>query len=210
MSYYYWEEVDKKRFGQALKWFERRIFQKVSKGLEINSCLDVGGGAGLKFPVSQGNYTLVEINKAAIALFRQRYPSGNIIEGDFLSLDFKQKYDLILMIQLTADFERIKKAVLKAQALLNDNGLLLFTATNKNSYKGLLYRSDGYAYKASYCQFKEFLSKLKAASVKYYGYGWLPFRRDSNSILIPFLKWFDVLLGKFVSVSPWLLVVLRK
>jgi len=207
---YYWEQCDKKRFGQSLKWFERRVFKQVSKGLEINSCLDIGGGAGGKFPVSRENYTLVEMDEEAIELFRQKYPHGNIIKGDFLAIDFKQKYDLILMIQLTADFECIKKAVLKAYSLLNYNGLLLFTVTNKNSYKGLLYRSDSYAYQASCYLLKEFLSRLDATEIKYYGYGWLPFRRDSDSILIPFLKWLDVVLGKLVSISPWLLVVLRK
>jgi hypothetical protein len=207
---YYWEQCDKKRFGQALKWFERRVFKQVSKRFEISSCLDIGGGAGGKFPVSRENYTLVEMDEEAIELFRQKYPHGNIIKGDFLAIDFKQKYDLILMIQLTADFECIKKAVLKAYSLLNYNGLLLFTVTNKNSYKGLLYRSDSYAYQASCYQLKEFLSRLDATEIKYYGYGWLPFRRDSDSILIPFLKWLDVVLGKLVSISPWLLVVLRK
>jgi 2-polyprenyl-3-methyl-5-hydroxy-6-metoxy-1,4-benzoquinol methylase len=207
---YYWEEVDKKRFGQALAWFERRIFRKVSKNLTIGDCLDVGGGVGSKFPVNCESYMLIDKDDAAITRFQEEHPGKKFIFGDFLTIDFKQKYDLILMIQLFTESENIADVVLKAHSLLNDNGLLLFTATNKNSYKGLLYRSKGVAYKTSYYQLKKFLSTLKSSSIKYYGYGWLPFRRDSNSILIPLLKWVDVLFGKFVSISPWLLVELRK
>lgn len=206
---YYWEEVDKKKFGKSLKWFERRIFAQVIGKRPIQSCLDVGGGAGHKFPVDCEDYTLVEMEPAAIAIFRDRYPGGHFIEGDFLTFNFEREYDLILMIQLSTDAEYIRKMVTKAYSLLRKDGLILFTATNKNSYKGLLY-SKGYAYKESYSALKKFLKTFGASSIRYYGYGWLPFRRDSNSILIPLLKWIDVVFGKFVSLSPWLLIVVKK
>ncbi len=206
---YYWEEVDKKRFGKSLKWFERRVFAKVIKNHPVQSCLDIGGGAGYKFPVNCGNYTLIEKDPEAIAIFRDNYPEGHFIEGDFLTLNLERKYDVILMVQLSTDAEYIRKMVTKASLLLGDNGLMLFTATNKNSYKGLLY-SKGYAYQDSYTSWRRFLEALGVSSVSYYGYGWLPFCRDSDCFLIPLLKWIDIVLGKFVSISPWLLVVLRK
>lgn len=206
---YYWEEVDKKRFGKSLKWFERKIFARVIGNRSIQSCLDIGGGAGHKFPVNCKDYTLVEMEREAIAIFQDRYPEGHFIESDFLAFNFEKKYDLILMIQLSADAECIRKMAAKAYSLLTENGLMIFTATNKNSYKGLLY-SKGYGYQESYSALKKFLKTLGASSVSCYGYGWLPFRRDSNSILIPILKWIDIVLGKFVSLSPWLLIVVKK
>jgi hypothetical protein len=206
---YYWEEVDKKRFGKSLKWFERRTFAKAMGSCQVNSCLDIGGGAGYKFPVNCENYTLIEKDPEAIAIFRDKYPAGHFVECDFLTFNFEKKYDLILMVQLSTDAEYIRKMVTKASLLLGDNGLMLFTATNKNSYKGLLY-SKGYAYQDSYTSWKKFLEALGVSSVSYYGYGWLPFCRDSDCFLIPLLKWIDIVLGKFVSISPWLLIVVRK
>lgn len=206
---YYWEEVDKKRFGKSLKWFERRIFAQVIGKRPIQSCLDVGGGAGHKFPVDCEDYTLVEMEPAAIAIFRDRYPGGHFIEGDFLTFNFEKKYDLILMIQLSTGAKCIRKMVTKAYSLLRKDGLMLFTTTNKNSYKGLLY-SKGYGYQESYSALKKFLEALGASSISYYGYGWLPFRRDSDSILIPLLKWIDIVIGRFVSLSPWLLIIVKK
>jgi ubiquinone/menaquinone biosynthesis C-methylase UbiE len=206
---YYWEEVDKKRFGKSLKWFERRIFAQVIGKRPIQSCLDVGGGAGHKFPVDCEDYTLVEMEPAAIAIFRDRYPGGHFIEGDFLTFNFEREYDLILMIQLSTDAKCIRKMVTKAYSLLRKDGLMLFTTTNKNSYKGLLY-SKGYGYQDSYPALKKFLKTFRASSIKHYGYGWLPFRRDSDCFLIPLLKWIDIVLGKFVSFSPWLLIVVKK
>jgi SAM-dependent methyltransferase len=206
---YYWEEVDKKRFGKSLKWFERRIFARVIRNRRIQSCLDVGGGAGHKFPVDCEDYTLVEMETEAVAIFRDRYPGGHYIEGDFLTFNFEKKYDLILMIQLSADAECIRKMVTKAYSLLTENGVMLFTATNKNSYKWLFY-SKGYGYQESYPALKKYLETLGASSISYYGYGWLPFHRDSDSILIPMLKSIDIFLGKFVSLSPWLLIVVKR
>ena len=206
---YYWEEVDKKRFGKSLKWFERRIFAREVGNRPIRSCLDVGGGAGHKFPVNCKDYTLVEMEPEAIAIFRDRYPGGHFIEGDFLALNLEKKYDLILMIQLSTDAEHINQMVAKAYSLLCEGGLMLFTTSNKNSYKGLLY-SEGYGYKESYPELKKFIETLSALSVKYYGYGWLPFRRNSDCFLIPLLKWIDIVLSKFVSISPWLFVVVKK
>jgi hypothetical protein len=206
---YYWEEVDKKRFGKSLKWFERRIFARVIGNRSIQSCLDVGGGAGHKFPVYCEDYTLIEKEPEAIAIFRDRYPGGHFIEDDFLTFVFEKKYDLILMVQLSTDAEYIRKMVTKAYSLLRKDGLMLFTATNKNSYKGLLY-SKGYAYQDSYAVWKKFLETLGASSISYYGYGWLPFCRDSDSLLIPLLKWIDIVFGRFVSLSPWLLIVVKK
>jgi ubiquinone/menaquinone biosynthesis C-methylase UbiE len=206
---YYWEEVDKKRFGKSLKWFERRIFAQVIGNRPIQSCLDVGGGAGHKFPVNCEDYTLVEMEPAAIAIFRDRYPGGHFIEGDFLTFNFEKEYDLILMIQLSTDAEHINKMVAKAYSLLCEGGLMLFTTSNKNSYKGLLY-SKGYGYQESYPALKKFLKTLGASSISYYGYGWLPFCRDSDCFLIPLLKWIDIVIGRFVSLSPWLLIIVKK
>ncbi len=206
---YYWEEVDKKRFGKSLKWFERRIFARVIGNRPIQSCLDIGGGAGHKFPVNCKDYTLVEMEPEAIAIFRDRYPGERFIEGDFLAFNFEKKYDLILMVQLSADAECIRKMVTKAYSLLAGGGSIFFTTTNKDSYKGLLY-SKGYGYQESYPALKKFLKTLGASSISCYGYGWLPFRRNSDSILIPILKWIDIVFGKFVSLSPWILVIVKK
>lgn len=206
---YYWEEVDKKRFGKSLKWFERRIFARIIGNRPIQACLDIGGGAGHKFPVNCKDYTLVEMEPEAVAIFRDRYPAGHCVEGDFLAFNFEKKYDLILMVQLSTDAESIRKMVTKAYSLLSDNGLMVFTSTNKNSYKGLLY-SEGYGYQEPYSALKKFLKSLGASSIRCYGYSWLPFRRNSDSILIPMLKWIDIVLGKFVSLSPWLLIIVKK
>jgi ubiquinone/menaquinone biosynthesis C-methylase UbiE len=206
---YMWEEVERKRYSKSLKWFERRTFAKAMGICQVNSCLDIGGGVGHRFPVNCENYTLIEKDLEAIAIFRDKYPKGHFIEGDFLTLNLEKKYDVILMVQLSTDAEHINKMVAKAYSLLCEGGLMLFTTSNKNSYKGLLY-SKGYAYQDSYTSWRKFLEALSVSSVSYYGYGWLPFRRDSDCFLIPLLKWIDIVLGKFVSISPWLLIVVKK
>jgi SAM-dependent methyltransferase len=206
---YYWEEVDRKNFGKALKWFERRIFSQVIGNNPIQSCLDVGGGTGHKFPMNCEEYTLIEKDPAAIAIFREKYPTERFIESDFLTCNFDKKYDLILMVQLSADADYIQKMAAKAYMLLRENGMLVFTTTNKNSYKGWLY-SKGYAYQNSYTAWRKFLTSFGASSVCFYGYGWLPFCRNSDCFLIPLLKWIDSVLCRFVSYSPWLLIVVKK
>jgi ubiquinone/menaquinone biosynthesis C-methylase UbiE len=207
---YMWEEVEKKRYSKALKWFEQRTLVKAIGDYRRNSCLDVGGGFGHRFPVNCENYTLLEIDPEAIAIFRRNCPEGHFIEGDFLALNIDKKYDVIIMVQLSTDAEHINKMVAKAYSLLSEGGMILFTTTNKSSYKGLLYSTGWYGYQEPYSALKKFLTTLGASSIKYYGYGWLPFRRDSDSILIPMLKWIDVVLGKFVSISPWLFIVVKK
>jgi hypothetical protein len=183
-----------------------------TRGRGPMSCLDVGGGSGKLFSLCYHSYTLNETDTEAIQRFRELGHEGNVIEGDFLNTEIASRFDLILIIQPMEGGERFRNMLLKAFSILEVNGILCFTFSNRNSYKGVWRRATRgqYAYGATHHEIRSFISSLRPSRVTYRGYAWLPFKRDSDAIAIPALKYWDLFLGRIVSISPWVFAAVYK
>lgn len=97
--------------------------------------LDIGAGTGIfsefvskKFP--KGNFTLIDLSEKMLDIAKVRFTNNTNIKyiaADYLSYDFKEKYDLIisaLSIHHLEDYE--KKALFqKIHSLLKPNGIFV-------------------------------------------------------------------------------------
>lgn len=91
----------KKKLGQHFLKNEDialKIVESLSRTSEYKHVLEVGPGMGVltKYLIENKNYEthVIDIDKESIAYLKTHFPSleKNIIEGDFLALDFKQLF----------------------------------------------------------------------------------------------------------------------
>lgn len=90
-----WDRADKLENFYLLT----QITQLTDTTLENTSILDVGCGTGdmAGFLSSKGikTYLGVDIFEPSIKRAREKYPAAEFIVGDFLSLDFSEKFDFV-------------------------------------------------------------------------------------------------------------------
>ncbi len=99
--------------------------------------LDVGCGDGrLIFELTNEHNLLtgIDLNKESIATAKNnnKYNNVSFIEGDFLSYNFKEKYDAIIFVA-SIHHLNMKEALKKAKELLNQNGLIIIVGLSNPS-----------------------------------------------------------------------------
>ena len=106
----------------------------------------------------------------------------------------------------------------KVSNSLNDSGIIIFTFVNQQSIKSFIKKAffnNSGTYYPGYTSLKNYLkifedNSLRVLDIK--GIGWLPFKINSNSFLIPYcIKFINVLrLNKWISGSPEIIVCVGK
>lgn len=216
---YLWDE------DNPLGYKNRMGLYKTKRELEfIKSCLpnhkleilDIGGGSGrFALPLSKLNHdvTIIDISKDAIDLAKQK----GLMKSYCINLiDFAGKeYDVALVIELFLVTEP-DEVFKNANRLIKKRGILIFVCTNSQSWRYKLHNLrkhktpnyDNY----NLSQYIELLFKNGFVVIKIEGFNWMPFRVNSNNILIPFLEKIEkcFMLNQWLHQSPWFLIACKK
>ena len=194
------------------------INQYANRSMRI---LDIGGGSG-RFAVplyeSGHNVILVEKSREAVDSLSSRCSGVKCIVGEFDKVEFdkEDKFDLILMIEFLLSIKDWPSTFRKVHSLLSDGGAVIFTATNKYSWrllakKAFLREKEDFTI-FSISEHEEILEQSGFGIRDLEGYLWIPCRLASNSVLVDIFAWIEKALGlkRFVGQSPWLLYAVQK
>lgn len=239
-SKYFWDKWNSTAVGLYLREFEERwIKLAFHKNKNIRSVLDVGCGSGqFSIPIYKKgiNVVALEYDKNALLELKGKEEAIPILLGDGKKLPFRnQSFDCMLCIQ-AVDYIDKEKFFFFAEcySVLKDNGLLIFTSSNKNSYKRVVTRLftrigyNPYAHLQSikndpppFMDLKNLRQKLNNSGFtveKISGYYWLPASRYNTSKVVnnySFVSFFTLLermfrLDALHSISPWFFIIARK
>ena len=161
--------------------------------------------------------TCTDISLESLRFCRQRLPDATCIlvrpEDTCLPCEV-DSMDLLLCIEVTSVplYDWIKE---EAARVLRPGGLYVGTFWNRRSYRGLkhLFASTGHDYYAHpYPLWRADMRTRGFTFLHEEGYCWLPFRRDSDSLLIPAATGIERALGlhRLPGLSPWVFCIARK
>jgi 2-polyprenyl-3-methyl-5-hydroxy-6-metoxy-1,4-benzoquinol methylase len=216
---YLWDEKNREGYNN------RSGFYKTKNELDfilkhLNTCpniiLDMGGGSGrFAKPLIQRGHdvTVVDLNAEAIELCKE----SGIIKAycrDIRDL-LPEKFDVVTAIELflvTTPLEVFNAAYDQ----LKTDGILIFVGTNKRSWRYKLHnlrkrKSKNFG-ELTIDEYLELLKWSRFELIDIKGFNWMPFRVNSNNILIPLFTFIERILGlgRWLNQSPWLLVACRK
>jgi len=204
------------RSGKYKTDLERKFINRFLEERTLR-ILDIGGGSGrFAVPLAEiGNLvTVVEPNIEAINISKTRNNSIHYINGTFENYNCDVKFDLILAIEVLGFFSSTEFFIEKAKNLLAVNGLLILSTSNTGSIKYILkqylYQKEinGYTDLKTY---KQIFLKYNLELIDIKGLNWLPFKVNSNSILVPLCKVIInfLFLNYFLKQSPELLICVK-
>ena len=221
---YFWDENNPRSYNNRMGIYKTNIERDfinnyLPSGQKYN-ILDVGGGSGRHvMPLLKKNHSVTIIDKStpAFMLAKERYPSVNYINQDFLTANIRHNlYDLVIAIEVIMYIKNLDFFLLKIHKSLKDNGLLIFTATNINSWRYILrkFRKNRCKYFNEFTpkNYEKVLKKCRFKIITVEGFLWMPFRLNSNNFLIPFFQNFEKILSLnyFIIQSPALLFCAQK
>jgi SAM-dependent methyltransferase len=138
------EERDTAFFEESVREkYEKGIlarFKRVAPDFKPNSILEVGAGIGyllqrtLKdFNLNPESATTCELNKNhAEDLEKQGF---NSISGDFISVDFKKRFDLFIAIDIIEHIKDVSAVPRKIKQLISKDGLALIQVPTRRQVK---------------------------------------------------------------------------
>ena len=184
------------------------------------TALEVGceGGRWSRMLADLGwRVTCTDINPESLRFCQQRLPDATctLVRPEDTRLPCEvESMDLLLCIEVSSVplYDWIKE---EAARVLRPGGLYVGTFWNRRSYRGLkhLFASTGLDYYAhSYPLWKADMRARGFTFLHEEGYCWPPFRRDSNSPLVPAAARIERAIGlhRLPDVSPWVLFIVRK
>lgn len=215
---YLWDDENPSGYKNRMGFYKTKheldfILHSLTK--DPLTILDIGGGTGrFALPLCKLGYkvTNIDIDPIAVELSKMK----GIEESYCINLeDFEGSgYDAVLAIEI---FLVTKPELLmsKANQLLKGNGILIFVGSNTWSWRFYLHKlrkNRSPSYHLNLLQYKELIQKYGFEICRIKGFHWLPFRVNSNNILIPFFEKIEKLfrLDHFLAQSPWLLFSCKK
>lgn len=220
----YWERVAESRWGAYISDVEKRAILKAHdlRG-SPSTMLEIGaeGGRWSEMLSELGWRTAcTDVDEQAMAACQQRIPTAecNVVgaEDDALPC-VSDSVDLLLCIEVPpvmhADW-----FLGEANRVLREEGLVVAVCFNRLSLRGTLVHlkariTGSYDYyQLSYPAWRRLLKHNGYAVVHQEGYCWFPFRRASDSALVPWFVSFERLLGlrRLPSLSPWVVFIARR
>lgn len=202
--------------------FMARYFNYIKRSALI---LDISGGGG-RFSLqlkSQGFRTVTsDINFKSLSYIRNKNHESDaiLVAPGSQNLPFKQEvFDAALCMQVPALVTNDKHFFTNVHCLLRPGGILVVTMTNRLSYKYLFHslrRKDKrkvmrtYRFNVSHILRRATDSGFTILSIQ--GYNWIPFKKESNSALIPFFNKMEEISGlrKLSLISPWIIACFVK
>jgi SAM-dependent methyltransferase len=216
---YLWDISNPEGYNNKSGHYKTRVeYEFIINHLSQNlkRILDLGGGSGrFAVPLKAKGFqvTVIDLNEQAIQICKERH-----IEDSFC-MDFRlfegKGFDVVLAIELflvTTPGEVFKIA----SDSLNDNGLFIFVATNKKSWRYRLHnlrkKKTPNLGEYSLNEYKRMLFAFRFSIIDISGFNWMPFRVNSNNILIPVFAFIEktFFLNQWLTQSPWLIFACRK
>lgn len=218
----FWESLAiSTRWGGYISAIEEKVIRLAHVLAERpTTALEVGceGGRWSRMLTDLGwRMTCTDINPEAIRFCQHRLPDATCIlvspEDTRLPCEV-ESMDLLLCIEVSCVplYDWIKD---EAARVLRPGGLYVGTFLNRRSYRGLkhLFASSEHDYYAhSYPLWRADMRTRGFTFLHEEGYCWPPFRRGSDSPLIPTAARIERAIGlhRIPGVSPWVLCIARK
>lgn len=180
--------------------------------------LDIGGGSGrFAIPLSQMGHcvTVIDKNEEALTILYNRNDHIEIINDDFENFKNDALFDMVLIIETMGSFSDLSLIFNKIHSMINIGGNVIFTALNANSLKykfRQLISHYHYPGVRDYKAYKKLLIDCGFEIVDVSAFNWLPFRVNTNSVLVPFFAKLEQTfhLYKWLTQGPELLFCAKK
>jgi SAM-dependent methyltransferase len=204
------------------------IRQSLGDTARARRLIDLGcGNGGVTLPLHEEGFPAMglDIDRIALAAFRQRSHDVPLVQGDCLCLPFaSSSLGCIVAIHCLDHVDRVQ-FLHECRRVLGQGGLLIFDALNRHSYKLPLKRLrhrdsirsqpgflDKYVDVFSWREVQQALARAGFEVQAVSGYGWIPFAVDSRSKLVNAAAWLERLLrlDRLPSASPRVLVAAWK
>lgn len=203
----------KNRMGKYKTDFEIDFIDSHLKP-EFHKIIDLGGGSGrFALPLIKKGFdvTLVDIDETAIKLAKAVGISNahcqNLLEINEFNFDAALAIELLMV---TNPHSIIKKA----NEIIKPNGLFIFVSANSNSWRFKIrkLKKKNNSHDLSYSRYLDLLKENGFEIIKTEGFMWMPFKVNSNNILIPLFAKIEktLQLGKWKNQSPWIIIVAKK
>ena len=202
------------------KYRTEREFSLIKKHLPNKKMkiLDIGGGSGrFAVPLSQAGHcvTVIDINAEALSILRNRNNNIEIINENFENFENDSLFDMVLMIESMQYFSDLHLLFSKIRSMINLRANVIFTAPNANSLKYKIRKlipHTHYPGVRDYKTYKELLIDCGFEIVDIDAFNWLPFRVNTNSLLVPYFAKLEKTfhLNRWLTQGPELLFCARK
>lgn len=220
----YWEEVAKTSLGSYITDIERRLILFSSSMLsKAGRALEVGceGGRWSRLLADLGwIMTCADVDEKALRVCKEKVPESTCVltsqDSETLPVE-TTSLQLLLCVEVR---QVIQSEWFGAEAarVLQKDGLVVGVFWNSRSIRALFHRADARRtgsvdyYSYSYSAWRKRFKSLGFQFVKEEGFCWLPFKRASNSKLVPFFTGLEraLRLRKLPGLSPWVMFVARK
>jgi|LGVE01.1.fsa_nt_gb 2-polyprenyl-3-methyl-5-hydroxy-6-metoxy-1,4-benzoquinol methylase len=180
--------------------------------------LDIGGGSGrFAIPLTEMGHcvTVIDINEEALSILCNRNDNIEIINDNFEKFKNDGLFDMVLMIETISYFSDLSLIFNKIHSMINVGANVIFTAPNANSLKYKIRQLiPHYHYPGvrDYKTYKKLLIDCGFEIVDINAFNWLPFRVNTNSLLVPFFAEMEQVfhLNRWLTQGPELLFCARK
>jgi ubiquinone/menaquinone biosynthesis C-methylase UbiE len=226
-SSFHWDVVNVRAMGQYLTRVEGRFIQQLLAARpRPQLVLDIGGGSGrFAVPLYEAGYQLLVLDVDATPLrilVRSEPGIGRaLVSGRSDELPIADdSVDCVLCIEVPV-LDDPATFLAACRRVLRTGGVVIFTAHNRRSYKGLLKqltsrRQERRYYGETYLHtISEIRAQLRAFGFSLFqecGFNWIPFTRDADTRLVWAAARLERALGldRLVQWSPWVLVAAQK
>lgn len=225
----YWEGIAlKTMYGKYISEIEKRAILKAhSLAANLSTALEIGseGGRWSKL-LSEFGWRLIctDISQRSLDLCQAKIPMATcmLVSSDDSQLPCDTEgIGLVLCIEV-APVIHADWFIDEAYRVLQKGGWIVGAFWNHLSWRGLVHdsilasrtraSSNQHWYPLSYPVWRKSFCKRGFSLVHEEGYAWLPFRRASNSHLVPVAARIEHYLGlcKLVSLSPMIVFIAQK
>lgn len=131
------EKVVKENFRFAYKFIERNM----DSGK--NTLLDIGAGFGyfIKYLPKKIQCKVIEVSKEAAEAIRSN-TNAKVYEGNFLDVNIKNKFNMIVSFDVIEHQNNLKKYLNKVNLLLKKNGMFMFTTPDFDSRLNKIFKQN--------------------------------------------------------------------
>jgi glycosyltransferase involved in cell wall biosynthesis/ubiquinone/menaquinone biosynthesis C-methylase UbiE len=154
-----------------VKWMldEMKKLDTSKTVLDIGSW--IGGVSNEVYKLGFKDITCFEIGREVIKVGKSKYPHLKWIQGDIESYEFKDKYDIVLMMEILEHLVDPEAAIKKALSLLNDGGTLILTVPDEEHvFEGQSREHISKLTKNDFLKFTDNVELLKSDSFQYAWY----------------------------------------
>lgn len=214
---YRWDVENRTRVGKYLSAMENEFLESFLAVKKVKTAVELGCGSGrFTIPIHQRGIKIVGVDNDIfpLTLLKKKCPEIKTVCIDATKkLPFKEgSFNCVFAIQFVDYVDNLAQFFKECRRILKPNGYLVFTLSNKNSYKKILYSfagKDKGNYRFSFSEIKKILDQADFKIDQAYGYHWIMFYRDSNNRLVDISVNLEKKLNlwQIPSFSPWVFYI---